>query len=197
MFLFPLIKLSWHSCSVHLHLIRKESVTHMHGLAVYLKQGLSFERDLYSENSVGSYTYFRLALLHSVSYPFFLYQSPSSSLCIDQRSTHLLMCLPFGGFNVHHKDWLTFSGGADRSGVIILLSQLTLLRWLTFLLKFLTVTVKVLLFWISFFLSSDTTISFNMAFPHVSLMEILIIMLLSQFSLNFPQTQKATPLFMA
>ena len=22
----------------------------------------------------------------------------------------------FGDFNVHHKDWLTYSGGADRSG---------------------------------------------------------------------------------
>ena len=36
--------------------------------------------------------------------------------------------------------------------VIIFLSQMTLLRWLIFLLKFLTVTLTVLLFWISFFL---------------------------------------------
>ena len=36
--------------------------------------------------------------------------------------------------------------------VIIFLSQMTLLRWLIFLLKFLTVTLTVLLFWIYFFL---------------------------------------------
>ena len=29
-------------------------------------------------------------------------------------STHLLMCLSLETFNVHHKDWLTFSGGTDR-----------------------------------------------------------------------------------
>ena len=49
-------------------------------------------------------TVFRMALLHSVSYFFFLYRSPSLSLCmvsdaistnIDKvsRSTHLLLCL--------------------------------------------------------------------------------------------------------
>ena len=36
--------------------------------------------------------------------------------------------------NFHHKDWLTCSDGTDR----ILLSQATLLRWLTFLLGYLT-----------------------------------------------------------
>ena len=29
------------------------------------------------------------------------------------RSTHLLMFLSFGDFNVHHKDWLTCCGGTD------------------------------------------------------------------------------------
>ena len=32
------------------------------------------------------------------------------------RSTHLLMCLSLGTFCVHHKDWLTYSGGTDRLG---------------------------------------------------------------------------------
>ena len=41
----------------------------------------------------------------------------------------------FGNFNVHHKDWLTYSGGNDRHGELCYsLSQMTLLRWLTFLL---------------------------------------------------------------
>ena len=65
----------------YLPLIRKDSGTHMHGLAVYVKEGLPFARDLSLENSADSYLCFRLALLHSESYFFFLYQSPSSALC--------------------------------------------------------------------------------------------------------------------
>ena len=64
----------------YLSLIRKDSSTHMHRLAVHVKEGLSFARDLSIENSADSYLCFRLALLHSVSYFFFLYRSPSS-LC--------------------------------------------------------------------------------------------------------------------
>ena len=65
----------------YLSLIRKDSSTHMHGLAVYVKESLPFVRDLSLENSAGSYLCFRLALLHSVSYFFFLYRSTSSLLC--------------------------------------------------------------------------------------------------------------------
>ena len=54
--------------------------TYMHGLAVYVKEGLPFVQDLSLENSVASYLCLRLASLHSVSYFFFLYRSPSSSL---------------------------------------------------------------------------------------------------------------------
>ena len=32
------------------------------------------------------------------------------------RSTHLLMSLFLGTFDVDHKDWLTYSGGTDRPG---------------------------------------------------------------------------------
>ena len=70
---------------------------------------------------------FRLALLHSVSYFFFLYRSPSSSLCtvfysISSNIDEVLLINPsanvfvFGDFNVHHKDWLTYSGGTGRPG---------------------------------------------------------------------------------
>ena len=45
--------------------------THMHGLAVYVKEGLPFARDLSLENSADFCLCFRLALLHSVSYVFF------------------------------------------------------------------------------------------------------------------------------
>ena len=57
----------------YLSLIRKDTGTHMHGLAIYVKEGLPFARDLSLENSADSYLCFRLALLHSVSYFFFLY----------------------------------------------------------------------------------------------------------------------------
>ena len=65
----------------YLPLIRKDSSTHMHGLTVYVKEGLPLAQDLSLENSADSYLCFQLALLHSVSYFFLLYQSPSSSLC--------------------------------------------------------------------------------------------------------------------
>ena len=54
-------------------LIRKNSSTHMHELAVYVKEVLPFARDLSLENSADSYLCFPLALLHSLSYFSFLY----------------------------------------------------------------------------------------------------------------------------
>ena len=91
---------------------------------------LPFAWDLSLENSADSYLSFQLALLHSLSYFFFLYWSPSSSLCtvfgsvstnianIDEvlsinSSTNLSV---FVDFNICHKDWLTYSGGTDRPG---------------------------------------------------------------------------------
>ena len=45
------------SVRVYLPLIRKDSSTHMHGLAVYVKEGLPFARDLFLENSADSYLF--------------------------------------------------------------------------------------------------------------------------------------------
>ena len=50
----------------YLLLIQKDSITHMLGLAVYVKEALSLAQDFSLENSVDSYLCFRLALLHSV-----------------------------------------------------------------------------------------------------------------------------------
>ena len=82
--------------------------------------------DLSLENSVDSYLCFQLALLHSVSYFFFLYRSPSSALCtvfdsISSNIDEVLSINPsavfvFGDFNVPHKNWLTYSSGTDRPG---------------------------------------------------------------------------------
>ena len=68
---------------------------------------------------------FWLALLHSVSYFFFPYWSPSSLLftVFNSISSNIVEVplinlsanvFVFEDFNIHHKDWLTYSGGADR-----------------------------------------------------------------------------------
>ena len=109
----------------YLPLILKDSSTHMHGLAVFVKEGLPLAQDLSLENSTDSYLCFRLALLHSVSCFFFIYQSPSSALCtvfdsISSNIDEVLSINPsgnvfvFGDFNVYHKDWLTYSGGTNQ-----------------------------------------------------------------------------------
>ena len=96
----------------YLPLIRKDSSTHLHGLAVYVKKGLPSAWDLSLENS---YLCFQLALLHSGSYFFFLYQSPSL-LCMDFYSNSsnidgIPLINPFadvfvfGDFSVYHKHW--------------------------------------------------------------------------------------------
>ena len=39
----------------YLPLIRKDHITHMHGLAVYVKEGFPFARELFLENFADSY----------------------------------------------------------------------------------------------------------------------------------------------
>ena len=58
----------------YLPLIQKDSSTHMHGLAVNVKKGLPFARDLSVENSADSYLCFGLALLlFPLSITFFIF----------------------------------------------------------------------------------------------------------------------------
>ena len=90
--------------------------TRMHSLAVYVKEELPFARKLSLENSAGSNSCCRLALLRSVSYFFFHYRSPSWSLRtifdsissnrdeVLSRSTHLRFSLDQPNFTVHYKD---------------------------------------------------------------------------------------------
>ena len=109
----------------YLHLIWKDSSTHMHGLKVHVKEGLPFARDLSLENSADSHLCFELALLHSLSYFLFRYQSPSSLGSVFHSvlsnidvvlSINLSAVFVFGDFNIHHKDWLAFSGRTNRAG---------------------------------------------------------------------------------
>ena len=176
----------------YLPLIWKGSVTHMHGLAVYVKEGLPCTYNLSQENLADSYLCFQLALLYSVSYFFFLYRSPSSSLCtvfdsISSNIDEVLLINPstnvffFGDFNAHHKDWVTYSGGTDQTGELcfIFLSQMTWLRWLAFLLGSQTVILIVLFFWIDLFL-----LMLAFVLQWFSLHWEILIMVLSQFPLT-------------
>ena len=144
-------------------------------------------------------------LLHSVSYFFFLHRSPSSSLCtvfdsISSRINEVLSINPsanvfvFEDFNVHHKDWLTYSGGTDRPGELCY--NFSISNDLTQMVNFPT--------WIpdcdshnpalfDLFLASDASICSTMAFLH---WEILIL-LLSHFPLTFHQIHNGMPRFIA
>ena len=97
----------------------------MRDLVVYVKEGLPFVRDLSLENSPDSYLCFRLTLIHSVSYLFYLYRSPSLSLCmvfdsISSNIDEVLSISPSGDvfvfvdYSIHQKAWPAYSGGTDR-----------------------------------------------------------------------------------
>ena len=88
---------------------------------------ISFQTSFVDFLSEDSYLRFPLALLYSASYVFSLYCLPSPSLCtaFDSISSNIdevfsinlsANVFVFGDFNVHHKDWLTYSGGTDRPG---------------------------------------------------------------------------------
>ena len=186
----------------YLPLIRKDSSTHMHGLAVYVKEGLPFACDLSLENSADSYC-FRLALLHSVSYFFFLYQSPSSSLCtvfdsVSSNVDEVLSINPsgnvfvFGDSNIHHEDWLTYSGGTDRPGELCY--NFSISSDLTQIVNFPTRIPDcdshspALL---DLFLSSDASICSTMAFPPLGNSDHVVV----SVSIDFPINSKQDTLF--
>ena len=171
----------------------------MHGLAVYVKEGLPFAWDLSLENSVDSYLYFRLALLHSVSYFFFLYRSPSAALCtvfdfISSNIDEVFSINPspnvfvFGDFNVHHKDWFTYSSGTDRPGELCY--NFSISNDLTQMVDFPT--------WIpdcdshspallDLFLSFDASICSTMAFPPLENSDHIVVSVSIDFRTNSQQ----------
>ena len=165
----------------------------MHDIAVYVKEGLPFVWKLSLENSLDSYLCLRLALLHSVSY--FFFWSPLS-LCTVFDSIlfnidEVLLINPpanmfvFGDFNIHHKDWLTYSSGTDRpSELVNWWSQVTLLRWLTFLLRSQTVTHSPAL--LDLFLSSEASICSTMPFPPLGNSDHVVV----SVSINFPSNSQ-------
>ena len=147
---------------IYLPLIPKDSSTHMHGLAVYVKEGLPYAGNLFLETSGDSYLCFRLALLHTLSYFFFLYRSPSLPLCwvFDSISSNIDGALTIKpSANDFVFGYLT---SIIRTGLPILMELVDLvnsviisndlLRCLPFLLVSQTLVLKVLLFWIYLFL---------------------------------------------
>ena len=111
----------------YLPLSRKDSVNHMHGLGLFIHENLPIAREFDLEDSKESFMCFRLSLLRSTSYLYFLYRSPSSQDCsviqsisesIDKalsirQSANIFV---FGDFNIHHENWLKFSNNTSASG---------------------------------------------------------------------------------
>ena len=150
--------------------------SYMHGLAFHVKK-LPFALELSLENSADSYLCFWLALVHLVYYFFFLYRSPSSSLytVFDAISSNkeevcsintFANMFAFGKSNIHHKDWLSYSGGIDRS--VELCYNFYISNYLTWMVNFPTQIPdrdshsSALL---DLFISSDPSICSPMVFP--------------------------------
>ena len=96
----------------YLSLIQKDSVTHLHDLAVHVKEETLLAQESSLESSKDSYVFDRL---HSMSYFFFRYRSPCP-LCIrfDAFLSNIYEVLSinssanafvFENFNVRHKIW--------------------------------------------------------------------------------------------
>ena len=163
-----------------------DSTTHMHGLTVFVKEGLPFAWDRSLENSADSYFQLFLTGLTSLSVLLrFLYQSPSFSLCMffDSVSCNIDGVLSinasadvfvFGDFNNHHKDWSAYSGGMMVPR--LLGSQ--------------AVILTVLLFWICFFL-----LMLVVVLQWLSLHWEILIMVLSKFPSTFHQILNRMPYF--
>ena len=136
-----------------------------------------------------------------MSYLFFLYRSPSA-LCtvfdsISSNIDEVLSINPsanvfvFGDFNVHHKDWLTYSSGTDQPGELCY--NFSISNDLTQMVNFPTRIPDcdshspALL---DFFLSSDASICSTMAFPPLGNSDHVVVSL----SIDFPtNSQRDAP----
>ena len=131
-----------------------------------------------------------------MSYFFFLDRSPSSSLCtvfdsISSNIDEVLSINPsanvfvFGDFNVHYKDWLTYSGGTDRPGELCYISiDLTQIVNFPTRIPDCDSHSPALL---DFFLSSDTSICSTMAFPPLGNSDHVVVSVSIDFPINSKQ----------
>ena len=175
----------------------------MHGLPVHVEKGLPSARDLPLENPADSYLCFRLALLQSMSNFFFLYRSASSSLgavfdSISFNINEVLSLNPsanvfvFGDFNVHHKDWLAYSGGTDRSGEPSYNFSIShdLTQMVNFRTRILDCDSHSLAL-LDLFLSSDVSIYSTMAFPPLGNSDHVFV----SVSIDFPSNSQRDAAF--
>ena len=124
---------------------------------------------------------------------FFLYWSPSSStLCTFLILLYFINIVIDDVLSINPSAYvfvfLTYSGGTDQP--VIFLSQMTLPRWLTFLLGFQALILMVLLFWIYFFF-----LRLVFVLQWLFLYWEILIILLSQFPLTFHQIHNRMPHF--
>ena len=136
-----------------------------------------------------------------MSYFFFLYRSPSLLLCtafdsISSNRDEVLLINPsanvfvFGNFNVHHKDWLTYSGGTDRPGKVGYNFSITnnfISNDLTQIVNFPTQipdcnSHSSALF--DLFISSGTTICSTVLFPHYGNSDHVVVSVSIDFPIN-------------
>ena len=92
----------------------------------------------------------------------------------------------FGHFTVHHKDWLTYSGGTGRLGELSYNFSISndLIRWLAFLLGSLTYSHNPVL--LHLFISSDASICSAMAFPPLENSDHVVV----SVSIDFPTNSR-------
>ena len=140
--IFPWVKLSWHSYSMWdklgwlswfwrflcegLSSFYQKGFYYLYAWSCSLCDGRTpFCLGLISRKLWGFLLMLWLALLHLLSYFFFLCQSPPLSLCmvfdsISSNIEEVLLINPspsvFVDFNIYHKDCLTYSDGTDRPG---------------------------------------------------------------------------------
>ena len=138
----------------------------MHGLTVYVKEGVPFKWVLSLENSADSYLSFQLVLLHSLSHFFFLFRSPSSFLCAVFGS--LSSNFVFGDFNLISN---------DLTQMVIFPTQIA------------DCHSHRLFFWISFFL--DASICSTMTFPSLGNTDHIAV----SFSTDIPSILQQNVLF--
>ena len=134
-----------------------------------------------------------------MSYFFFLNPSPSSALCtvFDSVSSNIDEVLSinqsanffvFGDFNVHHKDWFTYSSGTDQPGELCY--NFSISNDLTQMVKFPTRIPDcdshspALLY---LFLSSDASVCSTMAFPPLGNSDHIVVSVSIDFRTNSQQ----------
>ena len=143
--------------------------------------------------SVNSYFCFQLALLHSVSYFFSLYQSPSLPSCkvsdaISSNIDEVLLINLFPNvfvFVIHHKDWLTWWNWQTWWTLLKFFISNDLTQMVDFPTR-IPVTLALLLLCYGFFLSSDATIC---VIQWLSLHSKILIIVVS-VSTDFPSSSK-------